>query len=174
MVFFFYFKHLVMATSGPVLCFLLGVSSGCACPITGQVTSVTWPVIGSAWSKLNPCRRQKTGPDKAHLSSWATYSLSLHTRQVHDRQIVATTSIIAQGANWRCKTFHPQIAILASPSIHPTYTMTSGLTWKSELSMWCLVNAFHCLRNTLLPQVKIICESLLIPFIYVIYRIYHT
>ena len=27
---------------------LLGVSSGCARPITGQVTSVTWPVIGWA------------------------------------------------------------------------------------------------------------------------------
>ena len=35
-------------SSGPVLCLLLGVSSGCARPITGQVTSVTWPVIGWA------------------------------------------------------------------------------------------------------------------------------
>ena len=34
--------------SGPVFCLLLGVSSGCALPITGQVTSVTWPVIGWA------------------------------------------------------------------------------------------------------------------------------
>ena len=33
---------------GPVFCLLLGVSSGCARPITGQVTSVTWPVIGWA------------------------------------------------------------------------------------------------------------------------------
>ena len=33
---------------GPVFCLLLGVSSGCAWPITGQVTSVTWPVIGWA------------------------------------------------------------------------------------------------------------------------------
>ena len=32
--------------SGPVFCLLLGVSSGCARPITGQVTAVTWPVIG--------------------------------------------------------------------------------------------------------------------------------
>ena len=32
--------------SGPVFCPLLRVSSGCARPITGQVTSVTWPVIG--------------------------------------------------------------------------------------------------------------------------------
>ena len=35
-------------SSGPVFCLLLGVSSGCARPITGQVTSVTWPVIGWA------------------------------------------------------------------------------------------------------------------------------
>ena len=34
--------------SGPVFCLSLGVSSGCAPPITGQVTSVTWPVIGWA------------------------------------------------------------------------------------------------------------------------------
>ena len=33
---------------GPVFCLLLGVSSGCARPITGQVTSITWPVIGWA------------------------------------------------------------------------------------------------------------------------------
>ena len=33
-------------SSGPVFCLLLRVSSGCARPITGQVTSVTWPVIG--------------------------------------------------------------------------------------------------------------------------------
>ena len=34
--------------SRPVFRLLLGVSSGCARPITGQVTSVTWPVIGWA------------------------------------------------------------------------------------------------------------------------------
>ena len=33
---------------GYIFCLLLGVSSGCAGPITGQVTSVTWPVIGWA------------------------------------------------------------------------------------------------------------------------------
>ena len=31
---------------GPVFCPLLGISSGCAWPIIGQVISVTWPVIG--------------------------------------------------------------------------------------------------------------------------------
>ena len=30
---------------GPVFCLLLGVSPGCARPITGQVISITWPVI---------------------------------------------------------------------------------------------------------------------------------
>ena len=38
----------VDVSPGPVFCLLLGVSSGCARPITGQVTSVTWPVIGQA------------------------------------------------------------------------------------------------------------------------------
>ena len=33
-------------TPGPVFCLLPGVSTGCARSITGQVTSVTWPVIG--------------------------------------------------------------------------------------------------------------------------------
>ena len=41
------FMHGV-ACPGPVFCLLLGVSSGRARPITGQVTSVTWPVIGWA------------------------------------------------------------------------------------------------------------------------------
>ena len=34
------------ANPGPVFCLLLGVSSDCARPITGQITSVTWPMIG--------------------------------------------------------------------------------------------------------------------------------
>ena len=33
---------------GPIFCLLLRVSLGCAQPITRQVTSVTWPVIGWA------------------------------------------------------------------------------------------------------------------------------
>ena len=48
--------------TGPVFCLLLRVSSGCAQPITGQVTLVTWPVIGWAQSELTPSKRQKTGP----------------------------------------------------------------------------------------------------------------
>ena len=44
------FSALLAHCSGPVFCLLLGVSSGCAWPITGQVTSVTWPVIGWAYS----------------------------------------------------------------------------------------------------------------------------
>ena len=48
--------------SGPVFYLLLGVSSGCAQPITGQVTSVTWPVIGWAEYELTRSKRQKAGP----------------------------------------------------------------------------------------------------------------
>ena len=47
---------------GPIFCLLLGVSSDCAQPITGQVTEVTCPVIGCAQSELTPSKRQKTGP----------------------------------------------------------------------------------------------------------------
>ena len=45
---------------GPVFCLLLGVSSGYAQPITGQVTEVTCPVIGRAQPELTPNKRQKT------------------------------------------------------------------------------------------------------------------
>ena len=48
---------------GPIFCLLLGVSSDYAQPITGQVTSVTCPVIGRAQPELTPSKRQKTGPD---------------------------------------------------------------------------------------------------------------
>ena len=46
--------------SGPIFCLLLGVSLGGARLITGQVTSVTWPVIGWVQSELT--LTQKTGP----------------------------------------------------------------------------------------------------------------
>ena len=49
--------------SGPVFCLLLGVSSDYAQPITGQVTEVTYPVIGWAQPGLTLSKRQKTGPD---------------------------------------------------------------------------------------------------------------
>ena len=50
--------------SGPgVFCLLFGVSQGCARPITGQVTSVTWPVIGWAQSEFTPSKRQKQALD---------------------------------------------------------------------------------------------------------------
>ena len=51
--------------SGPVFCILLGVSSACAQPITGQVTEVTCPVIGRAQPELTPSKRQKVGPSVA-------------------------------------------------------------------------------------------------------------
>ena len=48
---------------GPVFCLLLGVSSDCAQPITGQVTEVTCPVIGQTQPELTLSKRQKTGPE---------------------------------------------------------------------------------------------------------------
>ena len=47
---------------GPVFCPFLWVSSDCAQPITGQVTEVTWTVIGQAQPEFTPSKRQKTGP----------------------------------------------------------------------------------------------------------------
>ena len=44
---------------GPVFCLLLGVSSGTAGPITGKITSVTWPVNGQAEPELTQSKRQK-------------------------------------------------------------------------------------------------------------------
>ena len=45
-----------VASPGPVFCLLLRVSSGCARPITGQVTSVTWAhFLSLARSKLRLC-----------------------------------------------------------------------------------------------------------------------
>ena len=41
---------------------MLGLSSDYAQPITGQVTEVTYPVIGRAQPELTPGKRQKTGP----------------------------------------------------------------------------------------------------------------
>ena len=52
----------VAISTGPVFCILLGVSSDCAQPITGQVTEVTCPVIGRAQPELIPTKRQKTDP----------------------------------------------------------------------------------------------------------------
>ena len=49
--------------TGPVFCLLLRVSSDYAQPIKGQVTEVTWPVIGRAQPDRIPSKRQKTGPD---------------------------------------------------------------------------------------------------------------
>ena len=50
------------ANLGPFSVYCI-VSSNCARPITGQVTSVTWPLIGWAYSELIPSKRQKTDPD---------------------------------------------------------------------------------------------------------------
>ena len=60
-----YFQWFQMASlqcpnSGSIFCLWLGVSSGYAQPITGQVTSVTCPVIGRAQPELTPSKRQKS------------------------------------------------------------------------------------------------------------------
>ena len=48
--------------TGPVFCLWLRVSLDCAQPITGQVTEVTWPVIGLAQPELTLSKIQKMGP----------------------------------------------------------------------------------------------------------------
>ena len=50
--------HFLITPSRPFFCFLPEVSSGCARPITGQVTSVNKPVI----------ERQKTGSDQQNVA----------------------------------------------------------------------------------------------------------
>ena len=57
---------LIEILSGPVSCLLLGVSSDYAQPITGQVTEVTFPVIGRAHPEPIPNKRQKTDPGVDH------------------------------------------------------------------------------------------------------------
>ena len=44
----------------PIFCLLLRISPICAQPITWQVTSVAWPVIGWAYYDLTLSKRQKT------------------------------------------------------------------------------------------------------------------
>ena len=63
---------------GPVFCLLLRVSSGCARPFTGQVTSVTWPVIGWAESELTPGRDRKWALDSINIES-QLWDLSMQT-----------------------------------------------------------------------------------------------
>ena len=58
--------------SGPVFCLLFGVTWDYAQPITGQVTKVTWPVIGLAQPELTLSKRQKTGPD---FRPWTSMSI---------------------------------------------------------------------------------------------------
>ena len=62
-------------------CFLslLKVSSDYAQPITGQVTEVTWPVIGWAWSEFTQSKRQKMGP------AWYSLLMVKH-RKVQEHQ----------------------------------------------------------------------------------------
>ena len=66
-----------MKSPQPVFCLLPGGSSDYAQPITGQVTEVTWPVIGQAEPELIPIKRQKTGTS---LNSSKCYSVPVPTQ----------------------------------------------------------------------------------------------
>ena len=56
--------------SGSISCLLLGISSGYAQPITGQVPEVTSPLIGWAQLELTPSKKQKMGPGLLFLPPW--------------------------------------------------------------------------------------------------------
>ena len=73
----------------PVFCLLLRVNSGCARPITGQVTSVTWPAIGWAQPGLTPSKRQKTGP---------VHTFRLRQNGCHLEDITTKINFLV----WRC------------------------------------------------------------------------
>ena len=64
----------VCTSPAPVFYLSLAVSSGSARPITEQVISVTWPVIGWAQSELTQSKRQKTGPGNTCLMYLAKQS----------------------------------------------------------------------------------------------------
>ena len=68
--------------TGPISCLLLGISSDYARPITGQVTEVTWPVIGWAQPEFTPSDTRKTSPGVTIVGSPFTFHQSpppLHT-----------------------------------------------------------------------------------------------
>ena len=64
---FRYFRPFTQRSTGPVFGLLLGLSSRSARPITGQVISVTWPMISWAKSDLFVGKREKTGPGQVFL-----------------------------------------------------------------------------------------------------------
>ena len=92
---------------GPVFYLLLRVSSGCALPITGQVTSVTWPVIGWAESELTLSKRQKTGP--GHLALTDLIPFIHHTDCLYLSSVFCTCSWLSQWYTshaWSCWWMH--------------------------------------------------------------------
>ena len=54
------FHRTLLPSPGSVFCLLLGVSSGFAQPITGQVTEASYPVTGRAHPEVTPSKTQKT------------------------------------------------------------------------------------------------------------------
>ena len=83
-------------------CLLLGVSSGCAWPITGQVTSVAWPVIGWAQTELTLRKRQKIGPDSIIVLLWCLCQF-FKNKSVHGHLIFITQRIIMSYRKWKKK-----------------------------------------------------------------------
>ena len=71
-------------------CLLLGVSSDCAWPIAGQVTSVAWPVIGWAQTELTLRKRQKMGPDSTKCVIMMFYVRFFLNKSVHGHLIFIT------------------------------------------------------------------------------------
>ena len=57
------------ALAGPVFCIFLGVSSGCARPITGPVISVTWPVMDEHSLSFLPERDRKRVQVRSNLNN---------------------------------------------------------------------------------------------------------
>ena len=76
--------------TGPVFCLLLGVSSDCAQPITGQVTKVTCPVIGWAQPELTLSKRQKTGPGHASVTGCFFFSTNHWQPSCYDAKCAVT------------------------------------------------------------------------------------
>ena len=104
------------ADPGPVFCFLLGVTSDSAQPITGQITEETCPVIGWAQAELAPRKRQKWAlvvsltvlitmkKTKAHRSTRAWqpwWSNQLMPASLYDNSQWVDQGINAEHMSWR-------------------------------------------------------------------------
>ena len=106
---------------GPVFCLLLRVSSGCALPITGQVTSVTWPVIGWALSELTPSKRQKIGPGLQRTGCKQGYTLC--------RLICLPGSVAEKGVAWGAEIMTFQKNLLSNFPSQCNFVSNFCISW---------------------------------------------